>query len=183
MTSYILAFLLLLSYDYATGQCNFPCKAQKRLFDRLADNGDATGSQVKIDASTYTLSINGTEYKTDCVHRSGPFYVLRRTIDGVVSYICLKNSRFIISADFLVLFRTEWKPFPGNPTVCDVCTGKDYVDPELLNDVNTTDCKVVHVPGLGCNLPFVCPITDPKVDKRCTPCEPSEASDDGLCCA
>lgn len=63
--------------DYATGQCNFPCKAQTRLYDVLADNGDANGFQVKFDASTYTLSMNGTEYKIDCVHRSGPFYVLR----------------------------------------------------------------------------------------------------------
>ncbi|VDH89165.1 Hypothetical predicted protein [Mytilus galloprovincialis] len=174
MTSYIFAFVLLLSYDYATGQCNFPCKAQERLYDVLADNGDANGFQVKFDASTYTLSMNGTEYKIDCVHRSGPFYVLRRTIAGVVSYMCLKNARFIISADFLVLFQTEWKPFPRNPTLCDVCTGKDFNAPELLNDVNTTE--------LGCNLPFVCPITDPTVDRRCSACEPSEASDDGLCC-
>ncbi|CAC5380439.1 FCHSD [Mytilus coruscus] len=63
--------------DYARGQCNFPCRAQKRLYDMLSQNGQANGYQVEFEASSFTFSLNGTAYKTDCVHRSGPFYVLR----------------------------------------------------------------------------------------------------------
>lgn len=34
--------------------------------------------------------------------------------------------------DFIVVYSFS-EPFPRNPTLCDVCTGKDFNAPELLN--------------------------------------------------
>ncbi|VDI82243.1 Hypothetical predicted protein [Mytilus galloprovincialis] len=161
----------LLHMCYISGNtypCFFPCSRQNRTFTSLTDG--LTSNFSTGDPSVFISTTNNTAISFECYERSGPFIVLRRRLhDGRYVYRCLKDTSFETTYDVAVWYETRWICFPEPPSICDVCNGTGFGDVRVFK-------------AMGCNLPRQCPVTVPHIQHRCTGCEASESSDDGLCC-
>ncbi|CAC5422419.1 unnamed protein product [Mytilus coruscus] len=173
MKIYILRCLILVTvfkYSQGRGLCAFTCTVQGRVFVFPQLNNDESRLDYSgSDPTSYSATIFGETYTGYCYARTGPFYAMRRIINGTYFYTCAKDAMFNQEHDVVVYYSTPFVYFPGNPTICDICTGKGFGPP-------------VAVKELECNIPHVCPVTDPAIQIPCDSCTSSESSDDGLCC-
>ncbi|XP_071130623.1 uncharacterized protein [Mytilus edulis] len=170
MHSKMLVYLMFFMFEISavnTYPCFYPCSRQNRTFTSLTDG--MTSNFSTGDPSVFVSRKQNTVFYFECYERSGPFIIIRRLVDGRHEYRCLKDTAFETSYDVVVWYETEWKHFQLPPLICDVCNGTGFGDVRVFKE-------------LGCNIPRICPVTDPNRQIQCTGCEASESSDDGLCC-
>ncbi|CAC5379350.1 unnamed protein product [Mytilus coruscus] len=115
--------------------CIFVFNPKRRVYKisfLFLPNDDFTLDYSGSDPTSYSAKVFGETYTAECYARSGPFYAMRRKINGTYSYLCAKDAMFNREHDLLVYYRMSWVHFPGNPTICDICNGKGYWPPLLL---------------------------------------------------
>ncbi|CAC5384317.1 unnamed protein product [Mytilus coruscus] len=183
--------VIVYSFDVQyKGICTFPCVWQDRIYQPIRVGSSFENMAEVVDPKHFTI-INGsdptiftlefTEHNKpneiwECYSRAGPFTIYRRQNEGQYEYRCEKDVLFDpIKNNVIIFFGTPFKKFSGNPSICDVCIGVDFSSAAVVQVGKRGENEEI-----GCNLPYMCPITRPG-QIRCGLCEPS-LPNDGDCC-
>ncbi|XP_071142744.1 uncharacterized protein [Mytilus edulis] len=154
----ILSCLIIVAffkYSQGHGLCAFPCSIQGRVFKFPAlNNDDDILDYSGYDPTSYSANVFGETYTGYCYARSGPFFALRRQINGTTTYLCIKDSMVNKEHNFVVYYRMAWVHFPGNPTICDICHGEGFWPALVLKDLSAGKyAKILSIYShIVCNL-------------------------------
>ncbi|XP_063397276.1 uncharacterized protein LOC134681561 [Mytilus trossulus] len=129
---FLKALYLVVTFSCQTsGQCVFPCSYQNRTYRYVATGTNTTYEQAVFsppgNLTKVITYINGIEpLYIECVHRSGPFNVIRYYNGTDWLYRCNKDTSDGPDRDVIVVQTNDWETFSFYPTLCDVCNGLGF---------------------------------------------------------